>query len=78
VLLICYAVSDPDSLENVPEKWVPEVRHFCPGVPFVLVGCKSDLRADPGVIADLQKKGVCVAVRFVCVCVSVCVRLSVC
>lgn len=57
VLLICYAVSDPDSLENVPEKWVPEVRHFCPGVPFVLVGCKSDLRDDPKVIEDLKKKG---------------------
>ncbi|KAK2843627.1 hypothetical protein Q7C36_011842 [Tachysurus vachellii] len=20
----------PDSLENIPEKWVPEVKHFCP------------------------------------------------
>jgi len=58
VLLICYAVSDPDSLENVPEKWVPEVRHFCPGVPFVLVGCKSDLRDDPTILAELKKKAV--------------------
>eukprot|EP00037_Helgoeca_nana_P031910 m.411185 g.411185 ORF g.411185 m.411185 type:complete len:195 (-) comp28590_c0_seq1:174-758(-) len=55
VLLICFAVDSPDSLENVPEKWVPEVRHFCPNVPFVLVGCKSDLRNDPSTIAELQK-----------------------
>merc|ERR1711907_5275 len=41
--------------ENVPYKWVPEVRHFCPGVPFVLVGCKKDLRNDPTTIRELQK-----------------------
>jgi len=55
VLLICFSVDSPDSLENVPEKWVPEVRHFCPGVPFVLVGCKKDLRHHPATIAELQK-----------------------
>jgi Ras family protein A len=57
VLLICYSIDSPDSLENVPEKWVPEVRHFCPNVPFVLVGCKCDLRTDPGTIAELKKTG---------------------
>lgn len=57
VLLICFSVDNPDSLENVPEKWVPEVRHFCPNVPFVLVGCKRDLRNDPNTIAELKKMG---------------------
>lgn len=56
VLLICYSVDAPDSLENVPEKWVPEVKHFCPNVPFVLVGCKLDLRNDPNCIAELKKQ----------------------
>lgn len=55
VLLVCYAVDSPDTLENVPEKWVPEVRHFCPNTPFVLVGCKSDLRDDADTIAELKK-----------------------
>jgi len=55
VLLICFSIDSPDSLENVPEKWVPEVRHFCPGVPFVLVGCKADLRNDPTTINQLKK-----------------------
>jgi len=57
VLLICFSVDSPDSLENVPEKWVPEVRHFCPSVPFVLVGCKRDLRNDANTIAELKKMG---------------------
>jgi GTPase SAR1 family protein len=37
------------------EQWVPEVRHFCPNTPFVLVGCKRDLRNDPTTIRELQK-----------------------
>lgn len=57
VLLICFSVDSPDTLENVPEKWVPEVRHFCPKAPFVLVGCKKDLRDDPTVLEELKKTG---------------------
>eukprot|EP00729_Bicosta_minor_P014681 gene14681-21419_t len=37
VALISYGIDAPDSLENVMEKWQPEVSHFCPGVPIVLV-----------------------------------------
>ena len=29
---------------NVVEKWAPEVKHFCPGVPIILCGNKKDLR----------------------------------
>ena len=44
VILMCFSVDSPDSLQNIPEKWVPEVKHFCPNVPIVLVGNKKDLR----------------------------------
>lgn len=26
VILMCFSVDSPDSLENIPEKWTPEVR----------------------------------------------------
>ncbi|RCI02719.1 GTP-binding protein Rho1, partial [Rhizopus stolonifer] len=45
----------PDSLENVQEKWISEVLHFCQGLPIVLVGCKKDLRNDPATIEELRK-----------------------
>ena len=32
------------SLENVYHKWYPEIRHFCPNTPIILVGNKVDLR----------------------------------
>ncbi|KAG9076485.1 GTP-binding protein Rho1 [Ceratobasidium sp. 370] len=55
VILICFAIDEPVSLGNVEEKWVPEVRHFCPGLPYILVGCKKDLRHDPKTIEELRK-----------------------
>ncbi|KAI8912708.1 P-loop containing nucleoside triphosphate hydrolase protein [Gorgonomyces haynaldii] len=55
VILICYAVDSPDSLDNVREKWISEVNHFCAGLPIILVGCKKDLRNDPRTIEELKK-----------------------
>jgi len=33
----------------------PEVKHFCPNVPIILVGNKKDLRNDPNTIKELGK-----------------------
>ncbi|KDN43749.1 GTP-binding protein rhoA, partial [Rhizoctonia solani AG-8 WAC10335] len=55
VILICFAVDSPDSLDNVQEKWISEVMHFCAGLPIILVGCKKDLRRDPKTIEELRK-----------------------
>jgi len=55
VILMCFSIDSPDSLENIPEKWTPEVKHFCPNVPIILVGNKKDLRNDPNTIKELGK-----------------------
>jgi len=55
VILICFAIDSPDSLDNVQEKWISEVLHFCGGLPVILVGLKKDLRGDPRVIEELRK-----------------------
>lgn len=55
VIVMCFAIDSPDSLENIPEKWVQEVKHFCPNVPIVLVGNKKDLREDPSTIKELAR-----------------------
>jgi len=55
VVLICFAVDSPDSLDNVMEKWFSEVNHFCPNIPTVLVGCKKDLRDEESVVQELHK-----------------------
>ncbi|EIW68214.1 GTP-binding protein rhoA [Tremella mesenterica] len=57
VILICFAVDSPDSLENVQEKWISEVLHFCQGLPVILVACKKDLRRDPKTLDTLSRMG---------------------
>uniref|UniRef100_S4RU98 Ras homolog family member C n=1 Tax=Petromyzon marinus TaxID=7757 RepID=S4RU98_PETMA len=55
VILMCFSIDSPDSLENIPEKWTPEVKHFCPNVPIILVGNKRDLRHDDATRRELAK-----------------------
>ncbi|CEP64482.1 Rho family GTPase RHO4 LALA0_S11e05160g [Lachancea lanzarotensis] len=45
LLMVCYAADSKTSLHNAEELWIPEVRHFCPDTPIMLVGTKSDLYA---------------------------------
>ncbi|CAM5106815.1 unnamed protein product, partial [Eretmochelys imbricata] len=55
VILMCFSIDSPDSLENIPEKWTPEVKHFCPNVPVFLVGHKKDLWNDEHTWRELAK-----------------------
>jgi len=55
VLLICFSIASPNSLANVVDKWIPEVSHFCPNVPVIVVGTKKDLRTDPSVVEQLSQ-----------------------
>merc|ERR1712176_1390864 len=57
VFIVCYSIISPTSLENVGNKWLPEIRHHCPNSPFLLVGTKSDLRKDSRALEKLKAKG---------------------
>ncbi|KAI8085757.1 small GTPase superfamily [Gilbertella persicaria] len=47
VVMICYAVDNMNSFQNVRDKWLPEIKHYCGNnVSLVLVGLKIDLRSD--------------------------------
>ena len=51
VLLVCFSVAKRDSLDNVEHLWLEEIKQFCPGVPWILVGTQIDKRVenDPNV-----------------------------
>lgn len=57
LLFVCFAIDCPNSLENVMDKWYPEVLHFCPTTPLILVGLKSDLRNKRNCIDLLKTQG---------------------
>ncbi|KAH0791253.1 GTP-binding protein rhoA [Histomonas meleagridis] len=44
VIIICFSLVSQDSLLNVEKIWLPEVKKFCKGAAYILVGLQSDLR----------------------------------
>uniref|UniRef100_A0A3Q1MMH3 BTB domain-containing protein n=1 Tax=Bos taurus TaxID=9913 RepID=A0A3Q1MMH3_BOVIN len=44
VVVLCFSIANPNSLHRVKTMWFPEIKHFCPRAPVILVGCQLDLR----------------------------------
>lgn len=64
VILMCFAIDNITSFNEVNMMWIDEVQRHAKGVPIILVGTKSDLRNDVARqkmyrIADLQYCLVC-------------------
>ena len=56
VVLVVFSVVDPKSFENILTTWIPEVKHYGPNTPIILVGNKTDLRDDPNTLKKLHSK----------------------
>ncbi|KAK8506629.1 hypothetical protein V6N12_073582 [Hibiscus sabdariffa] len=46
VFILAFSLISKASYENIAKKWIPELKHYAPGVPTILVGTKLDLRND--------------------------------
>ncbi|KAF7344546.1 Cell division control [Mycena sanguinolenta] len=57
VFLVCFSVAIPESLQNIQQKWFPELDHHCPRVPRIVVATQIDLRLDKQVVEQLAKVG---------------------
>ena len=57
VLLLCFSIVSPASFYNVKTRWYPEVKHFCPKIPIILVGTKRDLLDDDNAVWELKQQG---------------------
>lgn len=49
LVLLCYTIENANVLCNIPNKWLFEIKNYCPTASYMLVGLKSDLRDDPDV-----------------------------
>lgn len=56
VFLVCFSVTNPSSFRNTSDVWIPEVTHYCPGVPIVLCGTKVDSRTDETALRRLAER----------------------
>ncbi|KAJ3287224.1 hypothetical protein HDU76_007855, partial [Blyttiomyces sp. JEL0837] len=57
IILICFDIATPDSYANVTEKWIYQVTYYCPDLPIILVGLRTELRFDQATIDHLAKFG---------------------
>ena len=55
-VIACFSITNPDSYQNVIEKWIPEVKYFLPKTPIILAGTKRDLRNDQKTIEKLKSR----------------------
>jgi len=46
VVLLCFSTISQASFDSIKEKWAPEIAHYIPTVPCILVGTKIDLREE--------------------------------
>ncbi|KAJ3430258.1 hypothetical protein M0813_28924 [Anaeramoeba flamelloides] len=53
--LVCFSLISPSSFENVKNKWIQEIKHYCPKAPIVIVGTKLDLRDDQDTVMKLYE-----------------------
>ncbi|RSH92402.1 Rho GTPase [Saitozyma podzolica] len=56
IIMICFSVDSPVSLDNAGTKWMDEVTEHCPGVKLILIALKCDLRDDPAVKEKLARR----------------------
>ncbi|WVZ25904.1 hypothetical protein V8G54_004448 [Vigna mungo] len=75
VFLLCYSLISKASYENISKKWIPELRHYAPNVPIVLVGTKlgklnsigpHELQLLRHVLIKLNKKRASLKLQFLC------------
>jgi len=48
IVLLCYSVASRSTFESISSKWAPEIRHYLPRCPTILVGLKTDIRDEGG------------------------------
>ena len=53
VFLVLYSCVNPNSFENVRNKWYPELSHHCPNTAIVLGATKTDLRSNEEMVQRL-------------------------
>lgn len=56
IFLVCFSVTEPETLTNVKQNWLSEIKILAPKATFVLVGTKTDLREDETVKQKLKEK----------------------
>ncbi|XP_064402251.1 ras-like GTP-binding protein rhoA [Halichondria panicea] len=45
-VIVCFDLTDEETLTSVEKKWIPELREYCPQVPVFIAGCKRAIMCE--------------------------------
>ncbi|KAL5009290.1 hypothetical protein ScPMuIL_014871 [Solemya velum] len=57
VFVVCFSVVNPESFQNVENKWIPEIKNQMRNIPVILAGTQADLRQSAMISHMLKAKG---------------------
>jgi len=55
IVLLCFSTVNRASFQAIKDKWYPEVHHYVPTIPYILVGTKIDCRENKQVDPNLGR-----------------------
>uniref|UniRef100_A0A1L8EH05 Putative rho n=1 Tax=Haematobia irritans TaxID=7368 RepID=A0A1L8EH05_HAEIR len=61
IFLLCFSVEETNALENLKRRWLPEIRHYCPNVPVIVIATKIDLREHTRIQCITRDQGLALA-----------------
>lgn len=56
LFVILYSIANLSSYEKVIDKWIPEITLHAPGIPWILMATKVDLRDDQQTIDSVKER----------------------
>mmetsp|Transcript_21038 Transcript_21038/g.29508 ORF Transcript_21038/g.29508 Transcript_21038/m.29508 type:complete len:100 (+) Transcript_21038:22-321(+) len=57
IFIVMFSLLSTASYQEAIEKFIPEIKHHCPGIPFIVVGNKLDLLSDQQFMQSQTAKG---------------------
>lgn len=52
LVLLCYTIENKKNLDNISNKWLMEIKNYCPDAGYFLVALKKDLRYEENIDTD--------------------------
>ncbi|CAL6006870.1 Rac/Rho-like_protein [Hexamita inflata] len=59
LFLVCYAVDDRTSFNDLTNRWIPEIKQYLDEIPFIIVGLKNDLRYEANDVDVVTEEEAC-------------------
>ncbi|KAJ5076588.1 small gtp-binding protein domain [Anaeramoeba ignava] len=56
LIVICFAIDNYNSFQNIESFWIPEIEHYSPNTKKILIGTKIDLRNNEERINQLKER----------------------